>query len=351
MTKGLRIVRGYVQIRLMVKGAVYHKNFGPDSPLAREYALKHLLEKRHEVRMGKFGITKELPSRKFMEVANEYADKWEKERNPDGSLAHNSSETVRGFIRGSLGLYFGGMAFDAIRPLDVVKWREKRLKAVLGTSVNREQAVLSSIFSHVEDWVKNEEWPAMKLPRDPASGAAMNPCASVEKAPSRKRKRVLSILELKALKEACYALKDQDMWEICGMALKSLLRKKDLFLLETSGSVDIIQSKTQVALNLPVNSKGPLNFKNFRKRWEEVRRSARLEFSLPDGRIDQERTPQMRDLRKTGANLLKMKKHSRQMISEFLGHANLATTDIYMVKDADHLKPLAKDLEDILEGL
>lgn len=329
--RGIRIVRGYCQVRIYHKGVAYHKNFGPDSPLARELAQIHLAEKRKEILMGRFGVTQEAPSRKFKDVAEEYCEKWSQEKDAEGKLAHGSAEETIRVIRKSFELLYS-RAYEGIRPVDVKAWRERRLRFVLGTSVNREQAVLSSIFSHVERWVKTEEWAPMKLP-------AENPCKSVEKAPNRKRKRVLSITELKALKVACYELKDEDMWEICEMALKSLLRKKDLFRLETGTDIDAVQAKTGKPISLPVPVLSRLRYENFRKRWEAVRKAARLQDC------------QFRDLRKTGANLLKMRNHSNKLISEFLGHASTQTTEIYMVKDSDNLKPLAKDLEDILGAL
>jgi integrase len=333
LPRGLRITKlGYVQIRICHKGAWYQKHFGPDSALSRQLAEIHLAEKRKDILMGRFGVSKEPPSRLFKDIAEAYYEKWSKEKDPEGKLEHGSADETRRVIHSNLDPYFGTRPFESIRPVDIQRWREFRLKSVLGTSVNREQAVLSSIFSHVEQWVKTEEWEPMKLPPE-------NPCKSVKKAPNRKRKRVLSVMELKALKAACLEAKDNDLWEICEMALKSLLRKKDLFNLEAGFSIDGIQSKTQRGIQLPVSVLRPLRYENFRKRWELVRRSARL--------VD----CQFRDLRKTGANLLKMKNHSNKLISEFLGHASTRTTEIYMVSDTTHLSPLAKDLNDILRSL
>lgn len=330
--RGIRLDHGYLQVRIMHKGHVYHKNFGPDSALARSLAEIHLAEKRREILMGKFGIARELPSRRFADVAKLYFDKWSQELDPEGRIAHGASNEAKRVIDSNLSVFFGSMAFHEIRPVDVLRWREYRLRTVLGTSVNREQAVLSSIFSHIEKWVKTEAITAFKIPVE-------NPCRSVEKAPNRKRKRVLTTSELKALKEACHVLNDPDLWEICEMALKSLLRKKDLFNLEAGIDIDTVQAKTGHAIHLPVSVLRPLRYSNFRKRWQAARAAARLH------------DVQFRDLRKTGATLLKMKNHSNKMISEFLGHASTRTTEIYMVEDASHLRPLAKDLEDILEGL
>lgn len=332
--KGIRLVHGkYVQVRIVHDGVSYTRNFGPDCPLARELADIHLSEKRKEILMGRFGISIEVPSKPFKDAANIFYSNWQKEQNPEGAPAH-TPEAIKGmgyFVR-NLSEYFGKRPFESIKPLDVVRWRESRVQAILGTSVNREQAVLSSIFNLIERLVKTEAIEAFKLPIE-------NPCKTVEKASSRKRQRVLSVNELKNLKTACLEADDADLWEICEMALKSLLRKKDLFNLESGIDIDTLQAKTNRPIKLPVSVLRPLRYSNFRKRWEAIRKSARL--------LD----VQFRDLRKTGANLLKMRNHSNKMISEFLGHASTQTTEIYMVKDTDHLKPLAKDLEDILKGL
>lgn len=340
LPRGLRITkRGYVQVRLMVRGRYYHKHFGKDSPLARELAQIHLSEKRKEILMGMFGITRELPSKRFAEVAAIFFDKWSQEKDAEGRLTHGGAKEAGRVIDVQLIPCFGKRLFDEIRPVDVLRWRSKRLERVLGTSVNREQAILSSIFSHIKDWIETEQITPFKLPVDPQTGKTWNPCASVEKAPNRKRDRVLSLTELKALKESCYALQDPDLWEICEMALKSLLRKKDLFNLESGASISTIQAKTQRAIALPIYVRKPLNYFNFRKRWEAARRGARLEDC------------QFRDLRKTGANLLKSKNWSNKIISEVLGHASTDTTEIYMVKDLEHLKKPMQDLDEIIKGL
>src|SRR5579859_5785881 len=142
LPRGLRIVRGYVQVRLIVRGRYYHKHFGKDSPLARELAQIHLAEKRKEILMGMFGITRELPSKKFSDVARLYFEKWSQERDAEGRLIHGGAEETKRVIEINLIAYFGKIFFNEIRPVDVLRWRGKRLERVLGTSVNREQAIL-----------------------------------------------------------------------------------------------------------------------------------------------------------------------------------------------------------------
>lgn len=349
LPKGLRIDRGYLQIRLFNDGKSYYENFGLDSEVARELATtklndlrKHLLLWKHKlIENHPFEREVKIETKKFRDVANIYFSRWSEERDPEGMPKHTekAKTTCRYVIDGTLLPFFGSMEYDSIKPSDVKEWRTNRLKSVLGTTANREQNVLSSIFSHIETWVKTEQIKPFKLPIDPQTKQVCNPCEHIEKASNRKRERVLSTQELKILKEACSATNDTDLWEICKMALKSLLRKKDLMRLENGEDIDLTQAKTRVRIQLPVQVLRPLNYVNFRKRWEAIRKAA----SLLDC--------QFRDLRKTGANLLKLKNHSNKLISEFLGHTNTETTELYLIKNSDHLKPLAEDLEHIVESI
>lgn len=332
LSRGVRIVNGYVQARLSHDGLTHCKNFGKDCQLARQLAEVYVAERRKEILMGKAGITPELPSKRFSEVAELYYAIWSVERDPEGRPKHSPTSVagVRSWLDNIFIPAFGREHYESIRPIDVQRWRDGRVSEVMGTTANREQSVLSSVFSHVEAWVKSGKVKPFKIP-------AENPCRFIEKAKIQVRERVLSSSELSVLKAAC--LSDPDLWEICKMALKSLLRKKDLMRLESGLSIDMEQAKTGIRVNLPVQVLRPLNYTNFRKRWEAVRRSAGLE------------DVQFRDLRKTGANLLKMKNVSNKLISEFLGHASTRTTELYMVKNTEHLKPLADELAAIVEGL
>lgn len=343
--RGCRVIRGYRQVRLMHKGKYYHKNFGIDNSLAHELAHIHIGEKRKEILMGRFGVTQELPVRSFAEAARLYFERWRDEKDAEGKLAHRASDEAGRVIRTNLEPFFGGLSFESIRPVDIIKWRQKRLRSVLGTSVNREQAVLSSIFSHIERWVKTEEILAFKVP-------AENPCDSVEKAPTRKRSRVLTPYEAKKLKLAFVGLNDADGWEICKLALKSVLSTKDLRALELGQEIDIDRAKTGVGVNLPIVYLTKLNWNNWERRWDAARERAGLtQFTtkLSKGRaykvIDKaHESLQFRDLRKTGINWLKGR-HDLKLISEYAGHADIKTTEqSYTINQAAYLKPLADDL-------
>lgn len=334
LPRGVRIDHNYVQVRLSVKGVTYCKNFGPDSPKARELAIIHLSKKREEILLGKFGYAPELPAKSFKEVSRIFFDIWQAQLTPEGTPKHTKRaiQNYRSFLDASLIPYFGPMEFHLIKRLDVQTWRDLRTKTILGTSANREQAVLRGMFNYVKEWIGQEKIPPFKQPSD-------NPCEFVELAANRKRERVLSLIELQSLKEACYALEDKDMWEICTMALKSLLRKKDLLNIESGLSISLTQAKTGVDINLPLQVSKPLIFANFRKRWDSARKGARLHDC------------QFRDLRKTGANLLKNKNWSNKIISEVLGHTNTRTTEVYMVKDQEHLRKPLEDLASIVDNI
>lgn len=335
LPRGLRIDHGYVQVRLQHKGRTYCKNFGPDCTYARQLATIHLSKKREEILLGRFGYGKEVASKCFRDVADIFFDIWSRETDASGAQKHNadSCAEVRRVLDKNLVPFFGRMVYDGIQPVDVQRWRDARVKVVLGTSANREQALLSSLFSHIEMWVKSEYIKtAFKLPVE-------NPCQYIEKAPTTKRDRILTILELKALKSACLEAHDNDLWEICAMAVNCMLRKKDLFRIEKGIDIDLIQAKTQRRIELPLQVLRPLQYGNFRKRWESARKAARL--------ID----VQFRDLRKTGAHLLKGMNVSNKLISEALGHSTTKTTETYLIKDSEQLREPLKALSKIVEEL
>lgn len=344
LLRGLRIVRGYVQVRVYHKGRAYTKNFGPDCPLAREYGLKHLTEKRHEIRMGKFGIEKELPEKTFAEVVPFYKKMWAAEKDGDGRPAHDerSQEVCFGIIDRVLLPFLGKLKFHLITPNTVSRWREARLATgVLGTSVNREQVPLSSIFSHMEKAVNLELIEKFKLPVDTQTGKAKNPCFSVERAKMRKRERIPTEYELKKLKLAFHNLGDADGWVICQLALETVLSEKDLRKLELGATIDIERSKTGVPIHLPITVLRALNWHNWRHRWYAAKREAGLNDF------------QFRDFRKKGGNHLLDNGYDIESVAEYYGHASSKTTErSYKVRRShDRMREMAECQKRWVEGL
>lgn len=336
LPKGMRCNNSYLEILLTVRGRLYCRTFGPHTREAEKVAEIHLAEKRKEIMLGKFGFEKELERKKFGEAADIWLSHWLKEVTPDGKQAHSEAsqtETKR-VVEKVLKPIFHKTFYDEIRPIDIERWREKgTANGLSGTTLNRYQATLSSLFSSIDRWTKTERIkPAFKMPEG-------NPCTPVEKAPAVKRERVLTQYEAKKLKLAFVQLNDLDGWEICKLALKSVLSLKDLKHLQLGEEIDIERAKTGVAVNIPLPYLVKLNWVNWRKRWEKAREMA--------GLIDCE----FRDLRKSGINNLKGN-FDLKLISEYAGHADIKTTErSYTVKQFEVMKPLADYMDSWVENI
>jgi integrase len=336
LPKGLRCNHGYLELLLSIKGRTYCRTFGPHTREAQQIAEIHLSEKRKELLLGRFDMAPPMPRKKFPEVGRLWLSHWKDEREADGRLSHSEAalKEVERVLDKVFNPLFADHWFDEIRPIDIERWREReQTRGLAGTSLNRYQAVLSSIFSKVDRWIKTERIkPAFQVPKD-------NPSISVDKAPTVKRKRVLTSYEAKKLKLAFAQLNDGDGWEICKLALKSVLSLKDLRNLELGQEIDIERSKTGVPINLPVPVLVKMNWYNWRNRWERAREQA--------GLVD----VQFRDLRKTGINWLKGR-HELKLVSEYAGHADIKTTErSYTIRQAEYLEPLAKDLGEQVDSL
>lgn len=330
LEKNIRCDHGYAQVFIKYNGRTLCKNFGPHDHETHERAKIYLGKLRFELRERKIGIEPELPSKPFHVVAGLWLDLWKNERNPDGTEKHNKESVYKvGWTLSSVLIpAFGKKRFEEITAVDIEKWRSKYIaNGRSGVTANRYQAILSSIFSHVDQWVQTEKiTPAFKTP-------LRNPCDAVEMSPSVKRERILTKYEASKLKMAFMQLEDGDGWEICKLALKSVLSMKDLKGLEIGQDINILRSKTGVPVNLPIVHLVKLNWFGWRTRWDKAREIAGLmDF-------------QFRDLRKTGINWLKGR-HNLKLVSEFAGHASIKTTEgSYTIKQSEYLEPLAKDIE------
>lgn len=334
LPKGIRLDHGYIQVRIMNKGRIYCKNFGLDSSLGRELAQIHLAEKKKEILMGKFGV-QQIPQKKFSEVADIYLALWSKEITPDGALKHveNSVYNTKIVIESEFKPFFKNYYFDEILPKDVDAWRTHRLKTVLGTTANRNQNILSSIFSHIEQWVKTETVKTFKLPSE-------NPCQFVEKSSTRKRERLITQYEISKLKLAAKELGDENACDNISLAIKTCLSFNDLESLKFGDIVNLNRSKTGVAVNIPITVKHIPNWTNWRKRWLDICAKATL--------TDIE----FRDLRKAGINILKDRGHDMKAVSQYAGHASEKTTESFYIKaNSETLRVLAQDLEIIVDSL
>lgn len=340
LPKGLRCNHGYLEVLMTVNGQRYCKTFGQHTKQAEEVAKIHLADKQREFKQNKLngiiGIKPELPSKKFEEVAKIWFEIWKQECNPDGTEKHNleSAYKVNWTLKKVLIKEFGQKNFHEVSSRSIQIWREREISnSKSGITLNRYQAILSSIYSHISDWVKCERIkPGFKLPLE-------NPCKAVEMAPTQKRERILTHYEAKKLKNAFIQLNDTNGWEICKMALKSVLSLKDLKSLKIGDTIDIERSKTGVPVEIPTPVLVKLNWYGWRTRWEKARELAGL------------KDLQFRDLRKSGINNLKGH-FDLKLISEYAGHANIRTTEKnYIINQVEKLRPLAEAQENWINNL
>lgn len=336
LEKGLRCDHGFIQVLIQASSRTVCKNFGLHTKDSQLVASIFLAEKRKEVLNGMIGIEPELPKKRFDDVSEAWYQVWSNEKSPEGLKIHSkeSCYKVQWTLNKVLKPVFGKHLFDAINSVDVEKWRVKLMSGGLsGGAANRYQSILSSIFSHTMKWVETEKIkPGFKLP-------VKNPCTAVEMSPAGKRKRIPTDYELKKLKNAFFQLNDTEGWEICKLALKSVLSMKDLRALEIGQEINIERSKTGVAVNLPITNLVKLNWFGWRTRWEKARDLAKLSWL------------QFRDLRKKGINMLKGR-HNIKLVSEYAGHADVKTTEgSYTIPQIEQLAPLARDIEEQVESI
>lgn len=335
LPKGLRLIPGnYLQVRVFSKGMAYTKNFGKDSPFARELAEIHIAEKRKEILMGKFGIRRENESKTFAEVGEIYFQIWGTAIDPNGKSIRSlrNVDRTRAVFRRVLAASFGRREYASISPLDIQRWRETRLEKVGGTSVNREQNVLSSIFSSIEQWIKLGKIDSFAIPEQ-------NPCKFVEKAKIVKRERIASPYEISKLKLAAKELGDYSGCENICLALKTTLSDKDLRTLKFGDAVDLKRSKTGVRVLIPIIVTHHPDWTNWNPRWYKIREKAGC------------KDLQWRDLRKSGGNLL-VGETDIKLLSQYMGHANQRTTEEFYTKvQQDKMAVLAKQLSDKIDAL
>lgn len=335
LPRGLRIIRGYVQVRLYRNGRAYHRNFGIDSPLARELGSIHLAEKRKEILMRRAGIEPEIPGMLFKDVAPLYMKMWGTEKDGDGTHKHSadSIDERQRVIDRELIPQFGEQLFHTIRTIDVERWRAKLLeRGVGGTSVNRYMVPLGDMFSMMAKAVAVERVRPFKLPAD-------NPCTHAEKAALVVRDRVASNYELGKLRWAFNELGDPEGWRIVSTALQTLLSLKDLKALKMGDVVDIKRSKTRVPVSMPITITQPLSFRNWKRRWLSAVAKASITGLI------------FADLRKTAGNEV-VGSFDEKLVSQYHGHASMRTTEkIYTKTRMEKMRPLAEHLTAWVAGI
>jgi len=331
-----RLNKGYLEARIFHHGRRYIKHFGRDCKEARIAAKGWIQSLEETIRLNKLGIQEPLRRLPFSQAADLFHKFWY-ELEPTRS--RRSKLNAASFCK-SLKDYFKDRPLDAFTVELIQQWRHDRQAiGVKFNSVNREQGFLSSLFEKFNYWNKlglSAPVKPVKLPHP-----YFNPVVLVKK-PSEEganRTRVCSIEELKRLKAACAEYHDEALWQAIRKAIHTMLRQKDLISVEAGESIKLIQAKTGKPIIIPVVMTEKINATNLRKRWSRVRVAA--------GCTDL----QWRDLRRSGANLLRELGYSQELIKDALGHRKQATTDIYTNVKSARLKPALDQVGKMLDSL
>lgn len=331
-----RINKGYLEARVYYHGRRYLKHFGKDCKEARIAAKGWIQSLEETIRLNKLGVQEPLKRLPFSQAADLFFKFWYEQ---ELSRSHRSKLNAESFCR-SLKDYFKDRSLDTFTVELIQQWRHDRQAAgVKFNSVNREQGFLSSMFEKFNYWNKlglSAPVKPVKLPYP-----YHNPVVLVKKPSeqSANRTRVCSMDELKHIKAACIEFHDEALWQAIRKAIHTMLRQKDLISVEVGQSIKLYQSKTGKPIIIPVVMTEKINSTNLRKRWDRVRAAA--------GCSDL----QWRDLRRSGANLLRELGYSQELIKDALGHQKQATTDIYTNVKSVRLKPALDEVGKMLDSL
>lgn len=350
LPKGIRVNHGYVEVRIFPDGKQYSRTFGKDTPLARQLATIHLNEKRKEIFMGTFNVSK-VGRILVSDALDLFFDKHFKNyQHPETNEARSkeSCTNTKSIIR-LLKSFFEKYFVDELDVKALKEYRQQRIEFddLANGTVNRELVILGSMINCFRLWVESDEVKPVRLPAD-KSGAAVNPCEVLPKLTERPRKRVASATELAALYRACFALGDAAMWSIIETELDTTLRYSDLMKLETvevvNNQITVRQGKTGNDVNLPgiVKPVWSKVFINFRSRWEAVRDKA----GCPD--------LQFRDIRKTGMQMLEQLGFSAEDIALTAGHSSKAITQKWYLAGTANAKkalPLVEARRALIEEI
>lgn len=349
LPRGIICDRGYLFIRLFPKdkgGKPFIKGCGIHT-LQSEKIAKLLCNRfREQIYLGKFGEYLEdltIKSMKIVPLANLYVQHCEvKEK-----------DTVRRIVENVIKPSFGGYEFEKVTPAHIKEWRNKRLLHVsskTGTmlafsTVNREQSVISAFFSAIIEWAKTEAafLPKIKLPTE-------NPCSYVEKPTesARKRTRVMSPEEWDRLKPY---LSDK-LTDHCLMALHSSLRLKDISSLSgkqiSAELIKGLQAKTDFPYELPMTESLYSLVKRIASRPLYQRYAVARDFS-PACEKAGIKDLTFRDLRRTSLTWLDKLGTRITTIRDRAGHADLKTTNGYLVTNLDEQREGIKKLESVFK--
>jgi len=329
--------REYVYVRIFHQGKQIIKYVGPTTqPQVIDDAIILLNRLREKVRLGISDVG-ERHQRITIEQACEIYWKLH--------AVTLKAPRQQKYYLGYLKKFFAGRHLDTITYVDVQRYRAIREKTVKPSTVNKEHAVITSLFNKMKEWKRMGAIKPVRLPED-------NPGSLVKKANERgyARKRVLSVEEFDRLMETA-PLKIK---RICLGAINTTLRKCDLEDLTKANVIwetnvlEGTQSKTGKPYCVPINKITKklietadghkiFDFTNFRRAFVATQKRAGIDYF------------QFRDLRRTGSRWMIKKGVDLATVSEILGHASITTTQAYVGTVRDDRQKAVEALGTIFE--
>lgn len=231
-------------------------------------------------------------------------------------------------------------SFHTILPSDIDAYVTDRKNAgIKATTINQELGILSSLFNVIDRLVNRREIGPYLLPTT-LQGHPYNPVSYVDRAPtiSSKRERVASDLEILKVKLYCDA-KDPDMLELVRRSMLTGLRKTDLKKVNGLSDVRGILSKSRESklFKFPVDFSRKLNYTNFPRRWNDLRKNCGMEDF------------HWHDWRHTSATILSTLGFTDEQVQQFTGHKTLEQVRNYINRGKERLIPHVEGLDGHLE--
>lgn len=233
-------------------------------------------------------------------------------------------------------------ALHSILPSDIDKYvATRKEEGVKVSTVNRELAILSSMFSKIDEWVNRREIGPYLLPTS-VQGASYNPATYVERASTVqfKRKRVATDDELRKVREYCDA-NDPEFLEIITRTILTGLRKNNAETANGKAQVGgiVSKSKGRKVFAFPLDFSRELNYKNFVRRWNRVRKECdMLDFTW-------------HDWRHTSGTILSRLGFTDEEIQPFYNHSSLEQTRDYINRQEERVQPHVDALKGYLENI
>lgn len=337
---GIRINRGFVEYRKQVRGKTVFMHFGKESPEALKAAKLFELEQKRKVLLNKQQVPdeeKEILTRDAVEIFYELHGP-----NLSDDYARRVCRNTLNQVCAALGV----IPFHQLSSKDCIKYWNDLLERGCEVSTARKHFMwLMNMHRRFEAWnttVPSELRCKVKMQTyNPAEMAKRSMGKKKISTVHLKRRRVASWDEIIRVKNWCVS-NDPELLRAIEQAFTSFLRKKDQIRAQGGAAVGV-QGKTKRAFVLPLTFDVPVDFVNWRNRWDDLREYMGW-MPAPEGEPENPNHFVWHDWRHTGATKAKELGHSQDLIQDALGHSSPQQTKDYVNTDGAILRPMMTDL-------